>query len=224
MLAQVDSLSPRLSAEQKTRLHELERIVERSLTSFLECGRALLAVRDEGLYVEYGNFETYCRQRWGLSAHRGLAIVRATQVAENLLDGPGAPDGDAPLPADLPESLMRPLTKLAPELQSECWRLASSITERPTHHIVSRIVRTVQSAIDAGIGTSREVKRQEKDIFLPSLLKLAGGESFSAQIVVYRIEDLERARRCWTACLELGRKCEALVAELEHRFPDLLSS
>jgi hypothetical protein len=119
---------------------------------------------------------------------------------------------------------MRPLTKLAPPLQAECWRLASRITERPTHHIVSRIVRTVQSAIDAGVGVSQKVKRQEKDVFLPSLYKLAGGESFSAQIVVYRIDDLEQARRCWTACLELGKRCEAIVSELESKFPDLVSS
>lgn len=221
MVAQVDSGSTYLSAEQKTRLHELERIVERSLTSFLECGRALLAVRDEGLYVEHGNFETYCRQRWGLSAHRGLAIVRATLVTENLLNGPAAPDGDSPLPSNLPESLMRPLTKLAPPLQAECWRLASRISERPTHYIISRIVRTVQSAIAEGTGASPGNRRQEKDVFLPSLYKLAGGESFSAPIVVYRIDTLDRARRCWTSCLQLGRRCEQIIAELENRFPEL---
>jgi hypothetical protein len=55
--------------------------------------------------------------------------VFATLIFETLLAGPAAPSGDAPLPPDLSESVMRPLAKLPPKLQVECWRLVSRVTE-----------------------------------------------------------------------------------------------
>jgi hypothetical protein len=107
----VDSLSPRLSAQQKARLCELERVVEGTLNSFLECGRALLQIRDEKLYTEhYRSFEDYCIRRWGLTGHRGRELIRSTLVAETLLRDAD----DAPLPTDLAENVMRSLARLRP--------------------------------------------------------------------------------------------------------------
>jgi hypothetical protein len=87
-----------------------------------------------------------------------LDLVRSTAVAENLLAGSS---GDAPLPPDLSENVMRPLAKLPPQLQIECWRLASHLTEKPTHFVVSRIVRVVTGAIDQGCGNAQKPKRVE---------------------------------------------------------------
>jgi hypothetical protein len=55
MLPQVQLESP-LPSEQKARLLDLEAIVERNLSSFLETGRPLLTIRDERLYRAYGTF------------------------------------------------------------------------------------------------------------------------------------------------------------------------
>ena len=77
--------SPLLPTE-KTRLGELERIVEQGLATFLNVGRALLEIRDQRLYREsFGTFEAYLRQRWALSISRGSQLIAAVQTAETLL-------------------------------------------------------------------------------------------------------------------------------------------
>jgi hypothetical protein len=214
-----------LSSEQKTRLHDLERVVERNLSQFLEAGHALLRIRDEGLYRAYGTFEHYLTKRWGITYSQGASLMRSTLVAEHLLAGPAGPLGDAPLPLDLAQDALRPLQKLSPELQCACWRLASRITEKPSGHIVSRIVRTVTAAIGQGRSNgsapASEAKRAQKAIFLASVHRLATGESFSAQIVLLHVTDSERAKRCSTSCRILINRCEAILRELQHRFPEV---
>jgi hypothetical protein len=49
--------------------------VEGNLSSFLEAGRALLAIRDERLYRAYGTWEQYCRRRFGITQSRGLELA-----------------------------------------------------------------------------------------------------------------------------------------------------
>jgi len=64
----------RVTSDQRERLAGYERTIERGLATFVEVGQALLAVLDEGLYVErYGTFEAYTRYRWGLSYSAGDA-------------------------------------------------------------------------------------------------------------------------------------------------------
>ena len=137
-----------LNDEERIRLDQLEHAIAGSIQSFLVVGKCLLEVRDRKLYREqYSTFQVYCAKRWGLTERRGLELARATTVAEHLLTGPAGPEGDSPLPADLGSDVLRPLTKLCPELQAECWRLASQVG-KPTRYTVSKIVRVVQDAID----------------------------------------------------------------------------
>jgi hypothetical protein len=97
-----------LSKAEEERLHQLEHIVTTGLANFLEVGRSLLEIREHKLYRTYGTFEDYCRERFGISQHRGLELARATRVAEHLLEGPAGPEGDSPLPGDLAEQTLRP--------------------------------------------------------------------------------------------------------------------
>jgi hypothetical protein len=216
--------NPPLSAEQKSRLFELEAIVEKNIVSFLEVGRALLAIRDERLYRAYGTWEQYCRRRFGITQCRGLELVRSAETAETLLRGPGNPDsGDARLPADLAPSMLRPLNGLEPALACACWRLATRIG-KPTSHVVGQIVRVVKEAIDQGQSNSSrhsELKQPHKQIFLSSLYRLAAGDGFSAQIVTLHITESEVAKRCSTNCRVLISRCEAILRELQQRFPEI---
>jgi hypothetical protein len=222
MLAEIETIT--LSAEQRARLHELERVVERNLASFLEAGRALLEIRDSGFYKQYGTFEQYLVRRWGISTSRGKELMRSTLVAENLLTGPAAPGGDAPLPQDLSEQTMRPLSKLSAELQCATWNLATRITEKPTHTVVSRLVRTIQTAISEGYGSDTpKPKRQEPEntVFMRVVYKVAAIEAVSPQIIVSSISDPAQARRCLAACREVARRCHFIADELTQRFPEL---
>lgn len=215
-----------LSEEERSRLHELEGVVEGTLKSFLECGRALLEVRDRALYREhYQSFEQYLLRRFGITYAQGASLIRSTMVAERLLAGPAGLGGDASLPAGVAASVLRPLQKVSPELQSACWRLARRVTEQPTGYLVSRIVRVVQGAIQEGQNGSVAVggpkRRRKRMFFLSSVYRLGASESFCAQVIVLGLRDAEAARHCSTNCRILMSRLEAILNELERRFPEL---
>jgi hypothetical protein len=90
-------LIPALTAEERSRLAELERVIERDLGTFVEVGVALRTVRDEGLYRDAHppTFEAYLRQRWGMGRSNGYELMDAAQVAEAAMSG--APD--IPIPS-----------------------------------------------------------------------------------------------------------------------------
>jgi hypothetical protein len=205
--------------EKARRLEELERVIETSILSFVTCGRALLQVRDEELYRPlYNSFNDYLLKRWALNYSHAANLMRSTAVAETLLAN------DIQLPDGLPESAVRPLQKLPEPLQIACWKLVVRITEKPTHHIISRITRAVTSAIQQGQGngsddSQNEAGREQKAIFLTSIHRLAAGDSFSAQIITLHVQDPLQARHCINACRELIARCQAVLRQLEYRFP-----
>jgi hypothetical protein len=130
-IPEASEAGPPLNCEERIRLAQLETLIQGSLEKFLLAGRALLEIKTRRLYrQEYSTFQDYCMKCSAISERRGLDLVRSTAVAENLLAGPADPNGDAPLPPDLSENVMRPLAKLPPQLQVECWRLASHLTEK----------------------------------------------------------------------------------------------
>jgi hypothetical protein len=64
-----------LTNGEQARFRELESVVERTLDGFLECGRALIEIRNKRLFrQEFATFEDYCVKRWGFSGSRGHKI------------------------------------------------------------------------------------------------------------------------------------------------------
>ena len=137
--------NPPLSAAEKARFGQLEILVERNLTGFIACGRALLEIRDTRLYRErYATFEAYCRERFGLSRSTCDQLVKSTQAVETLLEA------GVQVPVNTPESVIRPVANLPDAgLQIAAWRCveAASPERGPTRSVVGRIVRTVKNAI-----------------------------------------------------------------------------
>ena len=74
-----------LTVEDARELGCCETVIERGLGAFVEVGNALQVIRDKRLYrAEYGTFEAYCRERWGVSRPRAYQMVEASSVVENL--------------------------------------------------------------------------------------------------------------------------------------------
>jgi len=70
-----------LTDPERSRLAELEEVVERGLTTFVEVGNALLEIRDQRLYREtHSTFEAYCRERWGFVASRARQLIAAAKT------------------------------------------------------------------------------------------------------------------------------------------------
>jgi hypothetical protein len=89
-------------------------------------------------------------------------------------------------------------------------------------------VRVVKGAIQEGQNNRATITRHQnegthrtKEIFWPSVYRLAATNSFSAQVVILRITDEDHARRYATACRILFNRCQAVLTELERHFPAL---
>jgi len=219
--------SSQLDASEKHRFEELQLIIEAGLPSFLEVGRALMEIKDQKLYREHWpTFELFVRERFGLSSHRANEIIRSTTTAEFLLAGPAGPNGDSPLPEGLSEHVMRPLGRIgSPELQASVWSLACRLTTKPTHTIVSKLVRIVETSIASGYGEEGTTKPKREEpantTFLRVVYKVAAMEAVSPQLIVTSVSDAAQAARCVRACREVARRCGFLASELTEKFPQL---
>lgn len=123
-------------AGEMTTLADHEAVIERGLTTFVEVGTSLLAIREGRLYREqHGTFEDYCRERWGWSRQHANRLVAGAEVAATL-----EPTGSI---APTAERQVRPLTSLPTEDQPAAWRDAvdSAGGSVPTQAQVERIVR-----------------------------------------------------------------------------------
>lgn len=120
-------------------LMEHEKVIEQGLTTFVEVGRALLAIRDGRKYRAAGfdTFEAYCRQRWELSRRRAYQLVDAAEIAQAVCTVV-----HTPLPSS--ERQVRPLAPLKddPAAVAEAWATAveESDGQVPTAAKVTEVV------------------------------------------------------------------------------------
>ena len=79
-----------LSGSERKSLRRCERTIEKNLRSFIEVGNALAEIRDQRLYrAEFGRFEDYCQERWGMDRRYANRLVQASKTATDL--GPMGP-------------------------------------------------------------------------------------------------------------------------------------
>jgi hypothetical protein len=223
VLSQIESTTPALGPAEQARLSELETAIERGLSSFLEVGAALLTIRQERLYRGgYATFEAYCRERWHFSAHHGARILRSIVVARHLLENGDCP----PLPENLSEALLRPLTPLEAPLQQAVWQLANRVSSTPTPRVLKGIVTVVQHAIDRrskgdnGAGQpSRSIPKARTKLFWDSLRQLTASSIPPGFLLQGATE--ARAKEHLAACQIAVGLCHELISEIRLRFPRL---
>ena len=139
-----------ITDSELTRLAECEAVIERGLKTFVDVGNALLEIRDSRLYrAEFGTFEDYCKERWGMKRAHAYRMIEAAQVVETL-----SPMGDI-LPTS--ERQARPLTVLEPEQQREAWQYV--VNNAPPTGITAAQVLEAAKIIQA---EKREAKRAER--------------------------------------------------------------
>ena len=119
----------------------------------MQVGDALAEIRDSRLYrIEYGTFEEYCVDKWGMSRRYANFQIVGAEVVKTITKTPKSleinkslgtivPKTSNPLPHC--ESVARPLAALPPEQQKEAWQAAVAATpgKKPT-------AKTVQAAVD----------------------------------------------------------------------------
>ena len=76
-----------LSSTPRT-LAELETVIQRGLSTFVEVGTALIEIREGQKYREagYGTFTEYCLQRWNMTDSYARRLIGAAEVNRALAD------------------------------------------------------------------------------------------------------------------------------------------
>ena len=87
-----ETAQPSISAaDSQPTLQDLERIIERGKTTFLEVANALHAIKSRNLFKEtHPTWEAYVKERWGFSRQHAHRLIQAKKVAEM------SPAGDKP--------------------------------------------------------------------------------------------------------------------------------
>jgi hypothetical protein len=75
----------------------------------------------------------------------------STTCAEMLLSSTGSAEGQTPLPPNLPELVLRPISQPPdPDLQGRVWRLVSMVSPKgkaPAHRTCAKVVRLIRETI-----------------------------------------------------------------------------
>lgn len=193
-------------------------VVNRGLSNFLQVGNALIAIKTENLFREtHGDFDSFCRDTFGLGRSTCDQLVRSTQTAQLLIDN------DLPPPASA--AIARQLVSLpTPELKVATWQAvqAASPKSGPTKCITAAVARTVKVAITSSSpnGKTRHYAPAELG-FLRPIRRLAKINGFAANLVIAHIEDFAKAQRAFEACDTLIARCQEVRTALAQRFPEL---
>jgi hypothetical protein len=125
-------------------LAENEAVIEAGLATFVEVGRALMEIRDGRQYRSAGwsDFDTYCRERWGMARAHAYRMIEASEVVSEL-----SPIGDklptsesqarelAPLRDD-PEAMAEVMDEVTTEAEQTGTKVtATKIREKVTEKI-----------------------------------------------------------------------------------------
>lgn len=120
-------------------LEQLENVIKQNIGAFYEVGRALMEIRDKGLYKDvlgFQTFEEYCKARWDFSRQRAYQLIESVTVKNNL---------STPVDIQITEYQIRPLSKLEPAQQREAWKKAVETAPegKVTAAHVSKVVKEI---------------------------------------------------------------------------------
>lgn len=210
-----------LTTEERVRLLQLERIVEKNLDGLLSAGKALAEIRSSRLYRQhFATFEHYVRERWALSRSRADELCRSNATAELLLAN------GATLPEGISEAALRPVSALPSELQIQAWRLIQAASPAGvTQPISSKICRTLKNALDEpGDNGSKRRSRTHpprEQSFIAPVRRLAAWHGFDAGLVTAQADKFSTALSAFTACRIMADRCLSCCAILAQRYPEL---
>lgn len=170
-------MSDPITITESARLVELEKVIKRGLSNFIEVGEALAEVRDSKLYrIEHDTFENYCRKKWGMTRQNASLLIGASKVTAELsstLDS---------APTSVRQAT--PLTKLeTPEQQREAWTTAVEASDgKPT-------AKHVEAAVDEI--KSREEAPAPKEEEAPTKYEPANGLQY-ADMAIASLQNIHR--------------------------------
>jgi hypothetical protein len=225
-----------LTKDEQVLKAQLEGIVERGLGEFLKVGAALSEIRAKRLYRrEYGTFEIYLQQRFGLHRTHVDALIRSSAVAQNLLDS------GIEFPANTTEAVIRPLCGLPgdTELQAATWEFCSVVAPEcgVTGPLVGKICRVIRNCLE-GVEDDQEEQSERADSqrgprkravaspprelpFTGAIRRLSNWSGFSVGLVVASVHKTSNAEILYQACNTMCERCRLVQEHLLKTYPEL---
>lgn len=159
------------------RLDELEAVIQKNIGAFYEVGRALMEIRDSGLYRDvmgYDTFEAYCKERWDMSRRHAYRLMESFSVVDAIKCDQ--------LVTPATESQTRPLARLEPDQQRTAWQRAVETAPegKVTAAHVSKVVKELMNP-------------EEQQPITPQVpTRTLQEPTFAMEIAVIAISQLER--------------------------------
>ena len=121
-------------------LEQLESVIKQNIGAFYEVGRALMEIRDKGLYRDvlgFDTFEAYCKSRWDFNRAHAYRLMDSVKVINNVSES------ETKKPVNLEQT--RPLAKLEPDQQRQAWQKAVETAPdgKVTAAHVSKVVKEI---------------------------------------------------------------------------------
>lgn len=172
-------------------LADLELVIERGMSSFVEVGDALMTIRDDKLYRQHHDtFEAYCRDRWGFADSRARQLIGAVETVTAVTVGGG------PVPTSERQARALAPVKNDPDDAAEAMRRASDNTGgKPTADAIAEAVTEILAE-----KKTKQAAKAEDDAALGELADLADKAGFD-------MDEKRRQRlgRFSTLCRDLGK-------------------
>lgn len=129
-----------LTSADRSEYRRLCKVVDEKMSSFVEVGQALKRIKDGKLYLtEFDTWDEFCEKRFSIHRNYANKMIAAAKVVENVcqdksaLNGyPGThsngknveKNGEIVPITEAPEKVVRSLTQLPADQQSEAWEKA----------------------------------------------------------------------------------------------------
>jgi len=138
-----------LTFDEQQKLVQCERSLRGHTESFHQAGLALKVINTEKLYLGFGTFDDYCRQKWGMSPKHAYRLIKSYEVLDVLQKEFGS-TSTTPLPTS--ESHVRPLTTL--EIDKVVGKWKQVVKEANGKPITAEVVEAVLGKTVASKGST----------------------------------------------------------------------
>ncbi len=151
-----------LTKEESKHLAQLEEVIDKSLTTFIEVGTALLEIRESQLYLgTHETFERYCKDRFAIGKSHAHRFMQATEIVNNIGQELSGTSPTGTLPER--ETQVRPLAQLPENEQAKAWKeaVATAPNGQVTEEHVKKIVQTRAERLGLNVASVKPRQFQE---------------------------------------------------------------
>ena len=192
-----------MTEAQQKQLQELEGVIKKGWSTFLDVGKALVTINQERLYRDkFGSFDAYCREELGFSRPYAYNLIGSAKVSEQL-----SSIEDIKVKPET-ESQCRELLRVPEEKRVDAWK--ESLKQAGNAPVTAKIVHKAaarfkpKKAKKTGKGTVKKAAATKPIDLKPALKLLAKAEKVAGDNKDEQVlKELTALRKCLEA---LARK------------------